>query len=409
MAGSRWKQVVPATAPLGAFRTWWQVILLGVLTTGSYGLAVYSFGVLIEPIHKDTGWSVGSLSGTFTFASLAGGIGAAGSGWMLDRWGGRPVLLGALAVGGLFLFLASFAHSLPLFVVCWATGAGVIAAGLFYNVTMALTTRLYPNSRVRAFSILTFVGGFAAVVYFPLAGLLVDLLEWRLALRVLVVLLVLHVLPAGLFVAGGAAPRLSAPAARGRKDYGSVLEALRARDVLQMIAMFSLASMAFGAISVLHVPAITATGVSLGVATTVASVRGLLSLPGRALMGPVAGRLGVPTTLGLVYVLMAAGTAPIALGGHIVLLVLFTAVTGLAFGTIAPLHGLFAADVYGERRIGTLMGVQSLIVSLISAAGPLLLGLTVDATGSYRLAIALICLLFGAAAVLLALRPRARS
>jgi len=411
----------PHRGPLGAFTgwagatrravvTWWQVLLLGVLTVGSYGLAVYAFGVFIEPIHEDTGWSVGALSATFTLSVLAGGIGAAGSGWLLDRWGGRPVLLGALVPGSLFLFVSSFAERLPVFIGCWAVGGGIIGAGLFYNVTMALTTRLYPSDRIRAFSILTFVGGFAAVLYFPLAGLLVDLVEWRVALRILVVLLVAHVLPAALFVAGGAAPVATGDAPGGpQRDYSGVMEALRSREVLQMIAMFSFAAMAFSAIQVLHVPAITATGVSLGAATAVASIRGLLSLPGRALMGPVVSRLGVAGALGLVYVLMAAGTIPIAIGGQIGWLVVFTLVTGLAFGTISPLHGLFAADVYGERRIGTLMGVQSLIVSVISATGPVLLGVTVDATGGYRLAILLTCVLFAVAAALLVVRPPARA
>ncbi|MBI5949026.1 MAG: MFS transporter [Chloroflexi bacterium] len=394
-------------ASAGAIEKWWRVILLGILTVGSYGIAVYSFGVFIGPIHDDTGWSVGALSGAFTLSSLAGGVGAVGSGWLLDRLGGRPVMLGSLAIGTALLFLASTAESVEVFVIAWGAGGGIISAGLFYNITMALTTRLFPDNRVRAFSILTFVGGFAAVLYFPFAGLLVDLMDWRVALRVLLVLLVLHVLPAALLVRGGAAAR--GPAAAHATTPGnrpSVLGAFRTPEVLVMIAMFSLASMAFGAIQVLHVPAMTAAGASLGAATAVASVRGLLSLPGRALMGPVVSRFGVPRTMGLTYVLMAVGTLPLAIGGEIWWLLAFLVVTGLAFGTISPLHGLYAADVYGERRIGTLMGIQSLIVSLVSATGPMLMGLTVDATGGYRVAIVLTSALFGGALLLLVARPR---
>lgn len=391
----------------GAWRKWWKVVLLGVLTVGSYGLVAYGFGVLIGPIHEDTGWPVGSLSAAFTLSMLAGGIGAVASGWMLDRVGGRPVLLGSLAVGSVFLVLAAGSRSIGLFIVAWAVGGGIIGAGLFYNVTMALTARLFAEDRVRAFAILTFVGGFASVLYFPLTGLLVDAMGWRSALRVVVLLLVLHVLPAGLFISGGAAADDGrSTAAEGLGGYGGVLETLRSRVVLQMIGMFSLASMAFSAIQVLHVPAMTAAGASLGLATAVASARGFLSLPGRALMGPVVERLGVPNAIGLAYVLMALGTLPLAVGGEIGWLLVFMAVTGLAFGTISPLQGLYAADVYGERRIGTLMGMQSLIVSLVAATGPALMGLTVDATDGYEVAIILISALFGAATVLLMARRR---
>lgn len=394
-------------ALVAAWAKWWKVILLGVLTVGAYGLVVYGFSVFIGPIHEDTGWPVGSLSAAFTVSSLAGGVGAVGAGWLVDRVGGRPVLLGSLAAGSVFILLAASAPSALLFVLAWGAGGGIVSAGLFYNVTMALTTRLFPNDRVRAFSILTFVGGFAAVLYFPLAGLLVDVMAWRVALRILVALLVLHVLPAALLITGGEAPRETSaahPAAHG--SYGGVMQAFRSREVVVMIAMFSVAAMAFAGIQVLHVPAMTAGGASLGAATTVASVRGLLSLPGRALMGPVVGRLGVPGATGLTYALMAAGIVPLAFGGELPWLLLFMVVTGLAFGTISPLHGLYAAEVYGEQRIGTLMGVQSLIVSLISATGPALLGLTVDATGTYRVAVAAMSALFAAALALLLLRPR---
>lgn len=391
----------------GAWLAWWEAVLLGVLTVGAYGLVVYGFSVFIGPIHDDTGWPIASLSGAFTLSSLAGGVGGAGAGWLLDRAGGRPVLLGSLVFGCGFLAIASSAPTALVFVVAWGAGGGFIGAGLFYNVTMALTARLYPAQRVRAFSILTFVGGFAAVVYFPLAGLLVDLMPWRDAMRLLIVLMALHVLPAALLVSGGASARMPlALNPSSRVGFDGVRDALLSRQVILMMAMFSIASMAFAAVQVLHVPAIAAGGTSLGVATALASVRGILSLPGRALMGPVAGRLGVPGALGLVYALMAIGTLPLAAGGHVPLLVVFTVLTGLSFGTISPLHGLYAADVYGEKRIGTLMGVQSLVVSVLSALGPVLLGLTVDASGGYRIAVVCMAATFAVALLLLVLLRR---
>lgn len=388
---------------IGLWRKWGRVVLLGILTIGSYGIAMYGYGVLIGPIHDDTGWSISWLSSTYTLSLLIGGAGALLSGWTLDRFGARPVLLGTLVVGSAFLLAAASAQSLVVFVVGWGVGAGVIAAGLFYNVTMALTTRLFQAERVRAFAILTFTGGLASVIYFPLAGILVEWLEWRLALRVMVVLLGLHVLPAALLVSGGAARKEGGAPSSGRTEYGSMMEAFRSREVLKMIAMFSMAAMAFAAIQVHHVPAMTAAGLSLSAATMVASVRGFLSLPGRALMEPVVRRMGVGRAMGLAYMGMALGTLPLAIGGSVVFALMFMVSTGLVFGAISPLQGLYASEVYGERRIGTLMGMQSLMVSLVAATGPMVLGLTVDLTGGYAVAILLACALFGAAFGLLRL------
>lgn len=370
------------------------MVLLGMLTVGAYGLVIYSFGVIIGPVHKATGWSIGALSISFTLSSLIGGFAGPLSGWALDRFGARMVLLSGLAVGTAFLFLASTAQSAWVFVLAWGMGGGAVSAGLFYGVTMALTTRLFPADRVRAFAILTFIGGFAAVIYFPVAGILVDLLPWRAALRLLIVLMVALVLPAALLVKGGAASdRVEGPLAGMRPALGAFVSA----DVLQMIAMFSLASMAFAAIQVHHVPAMTSAGASLGLATGIASARGFLSLPGRVLMEPVVRRLGVPQATGVAYGVMALGTLPLLAGGSLVWLGVFMVATGLVFGAISPLHGLFAAEVFGEHRIGTMMGLQGLVVSLVSAVGPTILGLTVDATGGYEVAVVMTSCLFGGA------------
>ena len=103
------------TSPVGRFRTiwaaWWPVILLGILTIGSYGAAVYSFGVLISPIHEQTGWSIGVLSVAYTVTSLIGGVASLASGRLLDRFGGRPVMLTSLVAGSAFLLVASAAKT----------------------------------------------------------------------------------------------------------------------------------------------------------------------------------------------------------------------------------------------------------------------------------------------------------
>jgi MFS family permease len=104
---------------------------------------------------------------------------------------------------------------------------------------------------------------------------------------------------------------------------------------------------------------------------------------------------------------MAVGILPLAVHGGIAWPLMFMVLTGLAFGAISPLHGLYAAEVFGESRIGTMMGVQSLIVSLLSATGPALVGLSVDMTDSYSVAMVLTAGLFAGALLLLLTRPRA--
>ncbi len=80
---------------------------------------------------------------------------------------------------------------------------------------------------------------------------------------------------------------------------------------------------------------------------------------------------------------MWVGTIALVAAGPIAWVWIFVVLTGVAFGSVSPLQGLYSAELYGQRRIGSLMGMQQVIVGSVGALGPLLLGLTVDATGSY--------------------------
>ncbi len=147
---------------------------------------------------------------------------------------------------------------------------------------------------------------------------------------------------------------------------------------------------------------------SLSSATTIAGIRGFLSLPGRALLSPITGRAGVSHALLVMYFAMTFGVGVLILAGSMIFIWIFTITTGLAFGTIAPLHGLYATEVFGKRRIGTLLGAQSAIVALASASGPLGVGVAIDGTGGYEFALAAIAAMFAASLGLLMIRPRHR-
>ena len=62
---------------------------LGLATIVAYGGWFYGFGVLVQPIADDTGWTVGMLGAAYAAAQLLAGLGATLGGRLLDRRGGR--------------------------------------------------------------------------------------------------------------------------------------------------------------------------------------------------------------------------------------------------------------------------------------------------------------------------------
>jgi len=392
-------KVKPRT--LSAAFKWWPAVLLGLATIGAYGLVLYAFSVFIEPIKAETGWSDGALSGAFSLGMLVSGMGALLAGRLLDQVGSRPVMLGSLIIGSTLLFTAASAKSLPVFVLCWGVGGGIIGAGFFYNVTMAVTTRLFDSNRTKAFAVLTFIGGLASPIYFPLAGFLVEQWGWRIALRGLVGLLFLCVLPASLLIRGGHAQPGTEKIAGNRGGYASIREAFSVSQVRRMVAAFSLMLGAMAAVQVHHVPAMKAAGLTLAIATTMAGIRGFLSLPGRALLSPLVNFTGVRGAILVMYAATIVGLLALFMAGPFMLIVVFVVITGLTYGTILPLQGLYAAEVFGKERIGTLMGAQTTIISLFAALGPIVLGLTIDLTGGYGVLLIASALITGLAMWLL--------
>lgn len=377
----------------GTWRT--QVVLLGVATVGAYGLVLYGFGAFVAPIRDDTGWSNAAISAAFSISTLLGGLLALVTGRLLDQVGGRPVMAVTLTVGSSLLVLSSFAWNATSFVLAWGFGGAIIAAGLFYNATMAITTRVTAeHERASAYTWLTVIGGLASPIAFPLAGACTEAWGWRGAIRAMVAFMVIACLPAVIAIRERHRPgEPSAASTPGATGFANVRDALRSGHVVRWLVAASAALAGLVAVQVHHVAAIEATGVAIASASLMAGIRGFLSLPGRAAVSFLATRLGVVNALRLMYLVMAVGTFALALAGPIRWAWVFVVLTGITFGSVAPLQGLYAAELYGRERIGTLMGMQQVVFGVASAAGPFVLGLTVDLTGGYTVLLVAVALL----------------
>ncbi len=370
--------------PVAATAPWrLQVSLLGLVTVGAYGLILYAFGAFVSPIRDDTGWSNAAISSAFSISTLVGGVAALATGRLLDRVGALPVMSTTLLAGSSLLVLSSYTDTAWQFVAAWGAGGAIASAGLFYSATMAVTARIAPSAeRPRAYTWLTVIGGLASPIAFPLAGFFVEAWGWRAAVRAMVAFMVLCTLPALIVVRDDRA-LIEHPTDELRPGFADVRGALSSPVVRRWLLASSAAMAGLVAVQVHHVGAIEATGVSVGLASTMAGIRGLLSLPGRAAAASVTSRIGVVNALRLTYVTMAVGTLALVAAGAIAWVWIFVVLTGVAFGSISPLQGLYSAELYGQRRIGTLMGMQQVILGSASALGPLLLGFTIDATGGY--------------------------
>ena len=176
-----------------------------------------------------------------------------------------------------------------------------------------------------------------------------------------------------------------------------VREALRDPAVTRALVMFVLMAIGSSALLLHQVAAMQAAGLTLALASAMAGARGLFQLFGRLMLAPLIRWFGLPRTIGICYA--AAATSTVALlaaqGGvsAVVLVAYFSAMGGMSLGLLSPLNGLFQAEVYGDRHLGTLTGVATILGRLSSASGAWVAGIMADRTGSYSVSIAaVLCL-----------------
>jgi MFS family permease len=173
----------PAALPLAA------TAALGMVTIVGFGAWFYGYGVLLEPIRADTGWSETAMSSTYGASLLAAGVLATLVGRALPHHGARRLyLLGApLALAS--HLAAAAAGSEPVFVVAGLAAGAVTGALGYYAVVHTLIAQLVTaEQRARAITVNTLWGAFASPVFLPLLAWLVLRMEWRPTLRVIGVL-----------------------------------------------------------------------------------------------------------------------------------------------------------------------------------------------------------------------------
>src|SRR5262249_49668532 len=188
----------------------WVMVALGAFMTCIAIGAMFSLAVFLRPITEATGWSHTAVSAAMTINFLA--MGAAGFGWgaLSDRIGPRPVVLTGAVLLGVGLFLASHAQTPLQFQLTFGLLVGV-AVGSFFSPMIAAVMGWISEHRGLAVSLVSVGVGVAPVTMSPLAGWLIEQMDWRSAQQVIATLVLATLVPAALFVRRPPAAPAGAP------------------------------------------------------------------------------------------------------------------------------------------------------------------------------------------------------
>lgn len=406
-------------APRRPYYGWVLVWALGITTVVSYGTTQYLFGVLMVPIQHDLGWSRASLSGAFSVSFVILGLLGVPIGRLVDRHGARWLMTAGSLLGATCLALLSRVTEEWQFYVLWAAGLGLAMALTFYPVTFTVMTNWFHRKRGSAMAVLTTIGGFASVIYIPVAGLLIDRFGWRAALLVMAASQLLICLPIHALLLRrrpedmGQRPDGEEVPAEGWEpapiDGHALGEALRAGAFWALAGYMGLSLMAHAVILAHLVPYLIGRGYNPVFAATAAGMLGVASLPARTALNLASNRFGPKPVLIASTGLQAAGVALLLLATNALLLWVYVAVYGFAFGAVSPLRASVAAEQFGRRAYGAITAILAVPANVLAGVGPLAAGALYDRSGGYTIALVLTCAAFIAAVVCLAVTPRPRA
>src|SRR6201991_2406519 len=169
--------------------------LLGCVAIGG----MFSLPVFLQPIAKDTGWSVTGISTAMTIGFLAMALTSMVWGTLSDKFGPLPVVLTGSVVIATSLALASQATSLLAFQILFGVMIGGATAAIFAPL-MATVTGWFETQRSLAVSLVSAGMGVAPMTMAPLAAWLVSNHDWRTSMQILAVVVAAIMIPASLLV-----------------------------------------------------------------------------------------------------------------------------------------------------------------------------------------------------------------
>src|SRR5882672_8878321 len=169
--------------------------LLGCVAIGG----MFSLPVLLQPITRDTGWSVAGVSSAMTIGFLAMAFASMIWGTLSDRIGPLPVVLTGSIVIAASLALASRATSLIEFQLLFGLLVGAATAAIFAPM-MACVTGWFDTHRSLAVSLVSAGMGMAPMTMSPLVAWLVSHHDWRTTMLILSGVVAALMIPAALFV-----------------------------------------------------------------------------------------------------------------------------------------------------------------------------------------------------------------
>lgn len=358
-----------ASAHASWYSSPWMQLVFGVICMAMIANMQYGWTLFVNPIDEKYHWGRTAIQVAFTIFVVTETWLVPIEGYLVDKYGPRPVVVGGGLLCAIAWALNSVAASLPM--LYFAAAIGGVGAGAVYGTCVGNALKWFPNRRGLAAGLTAagFGAGSAATVV-PIANMIkssgyeATFLYFGLGQGVIVVLLGMLLLP---------------PSAKILSDVKSVLKAATTynaspRQVLSspifwvMYAMFVMmaagglmATAQLGPIAKdfgLHDSPVSILGLTLPALTFALTIDRVLNGLTRPFFGWVSDNIGRENTMFIAFAVEAVGILLLARYGHNA--TAFVILTGIVFFAWGEIYSLFPAtcgDTFGPKFAATNAGL----------------------------------------------------
>jgi MFS family permease len=345
----------------------------------------FSFGVFLDPLIADFGWSSALTSFVFSVYSLSYSLGAILIGRLADRYGVRiTVGLGGVLIT-LALVLSSRADAIWELYLTFGIMGGIGAAAFWIPPTKAVMEHFESSANLNmAVSVVAVGTGAGTLLISPVAGFFITQYGWRMC-YLLFALISAAISAFGVLVIKSPRKDGSSIPGDGGQTGQRLSEAIRTRNFWSLFGMYVLGcGVARYTVLVYIAVYALAAGLPLQAGAFCVGLIGGGSILGRLGSGLLSRVLRDNLILLISFVLQGVSSIAVVLSGNVWFIYASAFVFGIGYGAYVPQFPLLTMKSFGMKSYGLVYGVISSGLGFGALAGPPVLGgLLSSATGSF--------------------------
>ena len=353
----------------------WFVISLCFLTTLTSAGVRSSPSVLIHPLEAEFGWSRTLIASAVSMNLLLFGVAAPISGFLIDRFGPRKMMMGSLA-----LLIIGVSGTMAMtefwqFFLVWGVIVGLGAGGVGSVLTATVGNRWFVAKRGLALGILGSASSTGQIIFLPLFMWMITSAGWRMGSMALIIVAI-FLLPlifffmrddpseVGLEPYGAGDPNAAAKGgATSLRGMSAKTATITPREVLGNPTFWLLCGSFFvcggtanGLIGTHLIPHEIEIGIPQIAAASLLGLMGALNMVGTIFSGWMIDKVRPQRWLALVYALRGCSLLILPFVHNYSGLIVFAVIYGLDWFATVPPSMAITADTFGRQNVGKVYG-----------------------------------------------------